>query len=78
MESDDTPTLVQKVVTSAKKKKLNRGMIDPEDAHPHDGLTRDEAEDALLAAILPTLPKQAPTAVRAILLIWSSIARCKS
>lgn len=38
--------------------RVGRKFVSPDDPSPHDGLTGRESEDALLEAILPTLPKQ--------------------
>jgi len=54
-EHEELPFQVS-VLKSSKFKA--RKVVLPDEPSPHDGLTSQESEDALLQAILPTLPKQ--------------------
>jgi hypothetical protein len=53
-----SPLVAMDVGTSSKAPRSRKFALLPEDPSPHDGMTQQESEDALLKAMLPNLPKK--------------------
>ena len=58
MDATEPEDSREEMATTRIGKRGARKVVSHDEPSPHDGLTGRESEDALLEAIMPTLPKQ--------------------